>query len=63
MATRHRLQTGTCLSSNISSARDAARLAAIRDSEERTKKELAAMKAQIDTLTAMIQTLLNNQQS
>ena len=41
---------------------DAARLSAIRDSEERTKKELAAMEKKIDALTEMIQKLLDDKE-
>ena len=41
---------------------DAARLSAIRDSEERTKKELAAMQTKIDKLTDMVQKLLDDKE-
>ena len=36
---------------------DATRLAAIRDSEERTNKKLADMEKKIDELTSMLQKL------
>ena len=39
---------------------DAARLAAIRESEERAKKDLAAMEAKVDKLADMLQKVLDD---
>ena len=47
--------------------KDASEADPVRESEERTKKELAEVKRELETkidkLTDMIQTLLDNQQS